>query len=88
MKYFTGMLTVLGGLVLALLIYMTLYALCMKIVEKIGRRRKLKTLEGKIDKINKLIKEINYEDKRVKAFGKYLELKDINGVELSDKSIE
>lgn len=88
MKYFEGMLMVLGWLVLTFLAYMALHALFMKIDEKIQQKRKLKTLKGKIDKINKLIKEIKYEGKRVKAFGRYLELEDIKGVELSDKRIE
>ena len=88
MKYFEGMLMVLGWLVLGLLTYMALHALCMWIAGKIEQKIKLKTIEGKIDKINKLIKEINYEEKRVKAFGKYLELEDIEGVTLSDKKIE
>lgn len=94
MKYFTGMLTVLGGLVLALLIYMTLHALCMKIAEKIEQRRKLKTIEGKIGKINNLIKDILYMEPNQNIIGKaynperdtWLCLHELSKVELSDKN--
>lgn len=95
MKYFVGMLTTLGGLVLGALIYMVLYALCMKIVEKIQQRRKLKTLKGKIDKINNLIREIQIEHDKFlvgkaynRAMHKWIYLHEIQEVELSDKEIK
>lgn len=47
----------------------------------------MKDLQGKISKINSLIKEVNENGKRVKALGKYLVLEDIEKVDLSDKTI-
>ena len=86
MKYFEGVLMGLGWLVLGLLTYMALHALCMWIAGKIEQKIKLKTIEGKIDKINKLINDIQWEGKSVKAIGQYLELDNIEGIELSDKN--
>lgn len=48
----------------------------------------MKDLQGKIDEINRLIKEINKMGMRVKALGKYLVLYDIEKVELSEKIID
>ncbi len=59
-----------------------------KIKEMTAEKRKLKRIEGKVDKINDLIIDIHNKGGRVKAKGKYLILYDVLEVELSDKKVK
>ncbi len=85
---FTIIIVVLGLMSFTFLVYTLILIISDKIKDVTAERRKMKSLEGKIDKINDLIIDIHNKGGRVKAKGKYLILYDVLEVELSDKEVK
>ncbi len=85
---FVMIVMVLGLLSFTLLAYILMSMVYDKIKDATAERRKMKSLDWKIYKINKLISDIRNEGKHMTAKGKYLVLRDVLEVELSDEEIK
>lgn len=83
-----GLFLGLGCFTFVAIVYFLIIATTDKIERKTAEKRRLKKIDGKIDKINELMIEIRNEGGKIKATGKYLCLKDVLYVELSEKEIK
>lgn len=84
----TGLFLGLGCFTFVAIVYFLIIVITDKIKRKTAEKRRLKKLDGKIDKINKLMIEIRNEGGKIKATGKYLCLEDVLYIELSEKEIK
>lgn len=90
-----GLFLGLGCFTFVAIVYFLIIAITDKIKRKTAEKRRLKKLDGKIDKINRLIREIQIEHDKFlvgkaynRAMHKWIYLHEIQEVELSDKEIK